>query len=333
MRGSFRSALGAWSVPASLALIPRSKQFCTCESEGANNFKSEPSRTAKLLNLLERRANNLGVASGLKLLYETPDVQQVAEAFWRLLDFRELVETLPKPTVASLNQDHSITDATNVTDHLGQSAANLFDEFVQAALAHGGVPESWASIARNLLASDYAFALFSRADAKVVRQQLLKLKIETVYDPMAGTGLHGRMLAQEGLQVFCSDIVPGGAGRICWYPVQSSCCESEVGEGRGALFMSWPPRSEAATVALRRTPCDVLILVADSGSWHGSLSFHEELQENWDELFRHEILCWPRMADKLRILQRKDKTEKQGRWHQNFCNKSDCICESLDCLL
>ena len=49
--------------------------------------------------------------------------------------------------------------------------------------------ETWASIARNLLANDYAFALFSCAEAKIVQRQLSKLRIEMIIDPMAGSGL------------------------------------------------------------------------------------------------------------------------------------------------
>eukprot|EP00434_Breviolum_minutum_P038369 symbB.v1.2.034033.t2/scaffold4320.1/size63662/6 len=103
---------------------------------------------------------------------------------------------------------------SEVPERLGHCAADLWNEFVAAAKACGGVPETWASIARNLLANDYAFALFSVAEAKIVQQQLSKLQIQSIIDPMAGTGLHGRLLADEGLRVQCADAMPGGAGEV-----------------------------------------------------------------------------------------------------------------------
>ena len=39
------------------------------------------------------------------------------------------------------------------------------------------------------MANDYAFALFGGAEAKIVQQQLSKLQVEWVIDPMAGSGL------------------------------------------------------------------------------------------------------------------------------------------------
>jgi len=61
-------------------------------------------------------------------------------------------------------------------------------DFIDECLIFG-TAETWASIARNLLANDYAFALFSVAEAKIVQQQLSKLQIQSIIDPMAGTGL------------------------------------------------------------------------------------------------------------------------------------------------
>ena len=59
----------------------------------------------------------------------------------------------------------------------------------EAASELPSAAESWASSARNLLAHDYAFALFSCAEAKIVQRQLSKLHIEMIIDPMAGSGL------------------------------------------------------------------------------------------------------------------------------------------------
>ncbi|CAL1167135.1 unnamed protein product [Cladocopium goreaui] len=259
------------------------------------------SRTFTFLNLLDRRAQNLEFASGLDLL---KNGESVASAAQQLLNFADLAQAMLEAESAGSLQH------LDLPEQLGRCAASLWDRFVEAAQINGGVPETWASIARNLLANDYAFALFSCAEAKIVQRQLSKLHIEMIIDPMAGSGLHGRLLAQEGLQVHCMDAMPGGAGGICWYPVQRhylSHCNNEMilPPGRCALFMSWPPRSEAAQMALRSFGCDVLVLVADEGSWHGSQSFHQELQDHWEEILRQPILCWPRQGDTLRILRKK----------------------------
>ena len=48
---------------------------------------------------------------------------------------------------------------------------------------------AWASLARNWLAMDFAYSLLGRRDVELLAEQLKRLGVTKVVDPMAGTGL------------------------------------------------------------------------------------------------------------------------------------------------
>ncbi|CAJ1328401.1 unnamed protein product, partial [Effrenium voratum] len=97
-------------------------------------------------------------------------------------------------------------------------------------------------------------------------------------------------------------------GRLCWFPVAEMRLEElpVLGHPKAALFLCWPPHSDAADTALQKFGGHVLVLVGDRGKWHGSETFHQELQENWELLGQRMLRRWPRQEDDLRILRRKN---------------------------
>ncbi|CAJ1426037.1 unnamed protein product [Effrenium voratum] len=225
----------------------------------ASRARSHSNRLGDVLGWLDRRARLLQAAGGLELI---GDDTRAWEAFVELLELADFAEALPSaPSEARARR-------------LGEAAAGLFDAFA-AAPAPG---DAWASVARNVLALDYAFALFCSKDARFVREALGDLGIQEVVDPMAGSGLHAQLLAREGLQVTASDSCT--QGRLCWFPVAEMRLEElpVLGHPKAALFLCWPPHSDAADTALQKFGGHVLVLVGDRGKWHGSETFHQELQ-------------------------------------------------------
>ncbi|CAE7532862.1 unnamed protein product [Symbiodinium sp. CCMP2592] len=234
------------------------------------------------------------------------------ECVWLLLDFADFAEETRAAAEGLPTQELRRLDEV-----LGGRAAELFEAFVASGRAQG-LAGPWSSTARNSLAQDYSFALLGRREAHMVARALGERGICRVVDPMAGTGLHARLLSEAGLQVEASDAQPGTAGGFCWHPVSQRFLEahqlpsnSDAGFGgdcsHSALFLSWPPRSEAAASALRSFSGPMLVVVGDRGKWHGSESFHKALEENWSLVLQADLLTWPRLQDDLRIFCRVEK--------------------------
>lgn len=197
-------------------------------------------------------------------------------------------------------------------ESLGAMAALLHGRFVRAAAAAGGVPGRWSSACRGAVSGAYAFPLLSGLELEAVAAELRERGVLRVLDPLAGTGLHARLLEVAGLRVAASDVMPparspGGHG---WFPVKACRVEhvdwEAWAERDAALLLSWPPRwSAAGDVALASFRGRFVVVVGDRGGWTGSAAFHAALKESWVEVWRREILCWPHMQDDIRIFERR----------------------------
>lgn len=140
------------------------------------------------------------------------------ECVWLLLDFADFAEE-----IRAAAQGLPTQELRRLDEVLGGRAAELFEAFVASGRAEG-VAGPWSSAARNNLAQDYSFALLGRREAQTVARALGERGIWRVVDPMAGTGLHARLLSEAGLEVDASDAQPGTAGlrRAPWAsPVQA----------------------------------------------------------------------------------------------------------------
>jgi len=229
----------------------------------------------------------------------------------------------------------------DVREAMGEKAARLYEHFVFTARGCGGVPAAWASACRNALAPCFAFPLLGGSEAAALAAQLRSLGASRVVDPMAGTGLHARLLHAAGLEVRASDVRPseGIAGGAGWWPVDvrsaeealvaspagaSSHAVADGDAGAGcadgvaaggdtsaaaaatALLLSWPPSSSpAGLVALRRFGGGLVVLIGDRGRWTGCQGLHGELAQHWEEVWRLDILRWPRMEDDVRVFRRR----------------------------
>jgi len=229
----------------------------------------------------------------------------------------------------------------DVREAMGEKAARLYEHFVFIARGCGGVPAAWASACRNALAPCFAFPLLGGSEAAALAAQLRSLGALRVVDPMAGTGLHARLLHTAGLEVRASDVRPseGIAGGAGWWPVDvrrteealvaspagasahavadgdagADCADGVASGGDSsaaaaatALLLSWPPSSSpAALLALRRFGGGLVVLIGDRGRWTGCQGLHEELAQHWEEVWRLDILRWPRMEDDVRVFRRR----------------------------
>ncbi|CAE7317929.1 ybeQ [Symbiodinium natans] len=229
------------------------------------------------------------------------DFVDFAEASWvggvvGLCDYGRLQETW---ATALRSLPAGVQHLEDLEEALGARAAELFEHFVESA--RDGAAGFGASAARNSLAQDYSFALLGRREARAVARVLRERGVHVVVDPMAGTGLHARLLSDEGLGVVASDARPGTPRGLCWHPVSQRLLEAApvpAPEHTGsALFLSWPPRSEAATAALRSFGGPMLVVVGDRGQWHGSAAFHRALEEDWEVVAEMDIVTWPRLQD------------------------------------
>uniref|UniRef100_A0A7S4W2X8 Uncharacterized protein n=2 Tax=Alexandrium monilatum TaxID=311494 RepID=A0A7S4W2X8_9DINO len=195
---------------------------------------------------------------------------------------------------------------------LGVMAAWLHGRFVSAAVAAGHVPSSWSSACRNMISGAYAFPLLSDSEIKTVALELGRRGVFRILDPLAGTGLHARLLREAGLEVEASDALPaarcpGGCG---WFRVEPRTLElvdwKAWADHDAALLLSWPPRwSAAGEQALASFRGSFVVFIGDRGQWTGSSAFHAVLAEEWTEVWRREVLRWPHMQDDVRIFERR----------------------------
>jgi len=273
-------------------------------------------RAQALLNLLSRREVSLSKEdvgeTGFECLSAGLDALEFAD-LWALLREQNFPDYSP--------------------ELLANKAAILYDAFVkrieEAQLRGHFGPASalWSSPCRNALATCFAFPLMGQAAADAIAEELRKLGVSRVWDVMAGTGLHARLLTRAGLSVVASDVMPSekiphvGAG---WFPIAAQTAEAvfeavddgqkkpeaaaaatgAAGSSSSALFLAWPPRTPAALGVLKLFPGDVLVYVGDSGAWNGCASFHEELSKHWLEVRCIEIPSWPHTKDSVRIYRR-----------------------------
>eukprot|EP00927_Polykrikos_kofoidii_P013373 TRINITY_DN15826_c0_g1_i1.p1 TRINITY_DN15826_c0_g1~~TRINITY_DN15826_c0_g1_i1.p1 ORF type:complete len:392 (+),score=32.07 TRINITY_DN15826_c0_g1_i1:64-1239(+) len=188
----------------------------------------------------------------------------------------------------------------------------LFERFVQASHAVGGIPRGWASACRNSISIAFAFALLSEANAKELVAFLRSHGVTRLLDPIAGTGFHALLLHNAGIDVTASDVSPATAasGGMEWFLTQPMSVEHvDWTAWRGqdaALLLSWPPRwSTAGADALSAFHGDHFVFIGDNGQWTGCAEFHSLLARDWVQIFQLDIAHWPHMTDDVRVYKRR----------------------------
>lgn len=130
----------------------------------------------------------------------------------------------------------------------------------------------------------------------------------------AGGGYWENLIWKAGVDVVAYDAYPFGyPDSICmndWYPVQCGDEDSVLRHQERALFLCWPPGSNAlAARTLALYTGDVLLYVGEMrGGWHADDAFFDMLDRDWSRVGVVELPTWPSpkdCSDRLYVFRRK----------------------------
>ena len=185
----------------------------------------------------------------------------------------------------------------------------IIDSFIEFAGKEISYVPSFA--ARDKLVRMYAWAIPTEDALKVI------CKYSPIVEIGAGTGYWAYLLKKMGADVVCYDLPTGTIESISefrmrhmehiWHPITIGNEESVKKHEDRTLFLCWPPYDEPmAYNCLKKYKGKTFVYIGEGyGNCTGDNKFHRELERNWNEVERCEIVVWNNIYDRLIVYTRR----------------------------